>query len=39
MLGPKTALRVEYRYEQNFSNDSSEDFVNHVIGVRASKSF
>jgi hypothetical protein len=39
VLGPKTAVRVEYRYEQNFSNDSSEDFVNHVIGVRASKSF
>lgn len=39
VLGPKTALRVEYRYEQNFSNDSTEDFVNHVIGVRASKSF
>jgi hypothetical protein len=39
LLGPKTAIRVEYRYEQNFSNDSTEDFVNHVVGVRASKSF
>lgn len=38
-LGPRTALRVEYRYEHNFSNDSTEDFVNHVIGVRASKNF
>lgn len=39
VLGPNTAFRVEYRYEQDFSNDNAEDFVNHVIGIRASKSF
>lgn len=38
-LGPKTAVRLEYRYEKNWSNDNPEDFENHVIGVRASKGF
>ena len=30
-------LRFRYRFEQNFSNDSTEDYINHSIiasGVR-----
>lgn len=27
-------LRFDYRYEENFSNDDTEDFQNHVFGTR-----
>ena len=32
-------ISLEYRYEQNFSNDSTEDFNNHVVGVSGIKRF
>lgn len=32
-------IKADYRFEQNFSDDDSEDFSNHVIGVSAIKRF
>ena len=32
-------FRVDYRYEENFSNDNTEDFKNHVVGGRVVKRF
>ena len=32
-------IKADYRFEQNFSNDDSEDFSNHVIGLSGIKRF
>ena len=32
-------IKADYRFEQNFSNDDSEDFSNHVVGVSGIKRF
>lgn len=32
-------LRLDYRYERNFSNDDTEDFFNHVLSVSGIKRF
>lgn len=37
--GTKFDLRVDYRYENNDSNDRFEDFDNHVIGARTVRRF
>lgn len=34
LLGPKLDFRLDYRFEDNHSNDSYRDFQNHVVGVR-----
>ncbi len=39
VLGLKSSLRLEYRYEKNLSNDDFEDFDNHVISIRAVRKF
>ncbi|GBF25979.1 hypothetical protein MnTg02_01015 [bacterium MnTg02] len=37
--GTEVDLRVDYRFEKNDSNDSAEDFENHVVGVRTLRRF
>jgi len=37
--GRKFDFRIDYRYEENFSNDNTEDFSNHVVGGRVVKRF
>ena len=39
VLGLKSSLRLEYRYEKNLSNDDFEDFDNHVVTIRAVRKF
>ena len=39
VFGRNLDLRIDYRYEENFSNDNTEDFENHVIGGRVVKRF
>jgi hypothetical protein len=34
LIAPNVDLRADYRFEDNFSNDDSRDFQNHVAGVR-----
>lgn len=36
---PGCDLKFDYRFEQNFSNDNTEDFFNHVVAVSAVKRF
>lgn len=39
ILGNNSSIKLEYRFEKNFSNDNSEDYENHVIGVRTTRRF
>lgn len=39
IAGGKVDVRVDYRFEKNDSNDSTEDFENHVVGVRTLRRF
>lgn len=32
-------IKADYRFEKNYSNDDTEDFVNHVVGVSGIKRF
>lgn len=32
-------IKLDYHYEKNFSNDNTEDFINHVVGVSGIKRF
>lgn len=34
LIAPNIDFRADYRFEDNFSNDDSRDFQNHVAGVR-----
>ncbi len=34
LLGPKYDFRIDYRLEDNHSNDTSREFQNHIIGAR-----
>jgi len=39
LFGPKLDLRLDYRLEDNFSNDDSREFRNHVAGFRVVGNF
>ena len=39
VLGHNSNIKLEYRFEKNFSNDNTEDFENHVIGIRTTRKF
>jgi hypothetical protein len=39
LLGPAYDLRVDYRLEDNHSNDAFREFQNHVVGARVSGRF
>ena len=32
-------LRIDYRYQNNDSNDPAEDFENHIVGIRTVRRF
>lgn len=34
LIAPNVDFRADYRFEENFSNDDSRDFQNHVAGIR-----
>jgi hypothetical protein len=34
LLAPHVDVRADYRLEDNLSNDTYRDFLNHVVGVR-----
>ena len=38
-VGSKFDFRIDYRFEHNDSNDSFEDFENHVVGARTVRRF
>ena len=39
LISAQTDLRADYRFEYNDSNDRTEEFENHVVGMRAVRRF